>query len=32
MAKITPYSAMNLIDESGADPKKWNSVPSSEIV
>jgi hypothetical protein len=32
MAKITRYSAINLIQESGADPKKWNSVPSSEIV
>ena len=32
MAKITQYSAINLINEAGADPKKWNSIPSSEIV
>jgi L-lactate utilization protein LutB len=32
MAKITRYSAINLIQESGADPKKWNSIPSSDIV
>jgi predicted ATP-grasp superfamily ATP-dependent carboligase len=32
MAKITRYSAMNLIQESGADPKKWNSIPPSDIV
>jgi L-lactate utilization protein LutB len=32
MAKITQYSAINLIRESGADPKKWNGIPSSDIV
>ena len=32
MAKITQYSAINLIREAGADPKKWNSIPSSDIV
>jgi L-lactate utilization protein LutB len=32
MAKITQYSAINLIHEAGADPKKWNGIPSSEIV
>jgi L-lactate utilization protein LutB len=32
MAKITRYSAINLINEAGADPKKWNDIPSSDIV
>ena len=32
MARITRYSAINLMNESGADPKKWNSIPSSDIV
>jgi len=32
MTKITQYSAMNLINESGADPKKWNRIPPSDIV
>ena len=32
MAKITQYSAINLIHEAGADPKKWNATPSSDIV
>jgi L-lactate utilization protein LutB len=32
MAKITQYSAMNLMREAGADPKKWNGIPPSDIV
>jgi L-lactate utilization protein LutB len=32
MAKITQYSAINLLHESGADPEKWNRIPSSEVV
>ena len=32
MAKITQYSAVNLIPEAGVDPKKWNTIPSSEVV
>ncbi len=32
MAKITQYSAINLISEAGVDPKKWNNLPSPETV
>jgi L-lactate utilization protein LutC len=32
MAKITRYSAINLISEAGVDPEKWNSLPSPETV
>jgi L-lactate utilization protein LutB len=32
MAKITQYSAKNLIPEAGADPEKWNRIPSPDIV
>lgn len=32
MAKITPYSAIHLIPEAGADSKKWNSIPYPDIV
>ena len=32
MAKITQYSAVNLMDEAGADPGKWNTIPAPEIV
>jgi L-lactate utilization protein LutB len=32
MAKITQYSAKNLIFEAGADPEKWNRIPSPDIV
>ena len=32
MAKITQYSAINLIPEAGADPEKWNRIPSPDIV
>ena len=32
MAKITRYSAKNLIPEAGADPEKWNRIPSPDIV
>jgi L-lactate utilization protein LutB len=32
MAKITQYSAINLIPEAGVDPGTWNSIPTDEIV
>jgi L-lactate utilization protein LutC len=32
MAKITQYSAANLIAEAGVDPHTWNAVPSDEIL
>ena len=32
MAKITQYSAKNLIPEAGVDPEKWNRIPSPDIV
>jgi sugar/nucleoside kinase (ribokinase family) len=32
MTKITQYSAKNLIFEAGADPEKWNRIPSPDIV
>jgi L-lactate utilization protein LutB len=32
MAKTTQSSAMNLMAEAGADPQKWNLLPSLEIV
>lgn len=32
MAKITQYSAVNLIPEAGVDPQKWNTIPSPEVV
>jgi L-lactate utilization protein LutB len=32
MTKITQYSAKNLIQEAGADPEKWNRIPSPDIV
>jgi len=32
MAKITQYSAKNLIPEARVDPEKWNRIPSSDIV
>jgi L-lactate utilization protein LutB len=32
MSKITAYSAINLIVEAGVDPKKWNDIPSPDIV
>ena len=32
MAKTTQYSAENLMAEAGADPEKWNLLPSLEIM
>jgi L-lactate utilization protein LutB len=32
MAKITQYSAINLLAEAGVDPKQWNSIPSPQSV
>jgi L-lactate utilization protein LutB len=32
MAKITQYSAINLMSEAGVDPKQWNSIPSPDVV
>jgi L-lactate utilization protein LutB len=32
MAKITQYSAINLVAEAGVDPRQWNSIPSPECV
>ena len=32
MTKPTPFSAANLIREAGADARKWNSLPSPDIV
>ncbi|MGA2912079.1 MAG: lactate utilization protein [Methanoregula sp.] len=32
MAKITQYSAINLIRETRVDPQKWNTVPTDEVV
>ena len=32
MAKITQYSAINLMAEAGADTKKWNALPAPEVV
>jgi len=32
MAKITQYSAVNLMAEAGVDPKKWNILPAPEVV
>ena len=32
MAKITQYSAINLMAEAGADPGKWNALPVPEMV
>jgi L-lactate utilization protein LutB len=32
MAKVTQYSAVNLMAGAGADPEKWNALPSGELV
>ncbi len=32
MAKVTQYSAANLIEEAGVDPTAWNVVPSDETL
>jgi L-lactate utilization protein LutB len=32
MAKVTEYSAVNLISEAGVDPDIWNSIPTDEVV
>jgi L-lactate utilization protein LutB len=32
MAKVTQYSAVNLMAEAGVDPKKWHTLPSGELV
>ena len=32
MAKVTQYSAVNLIPEAGVDPDTWNSIPTDEVV
>jgi hypothetical protein len=32
MAKITQYSAVNLMQEAGVDPLIWNSIPTDEMV
>ena len=32
MAKITQYSAINLMHEVRADPHTWNSIPTDEVV
>ena len=32
MAKVTQYSAANLIEEAGVDPSVWNVVPSDETL
>jgi L-lactate utilization protein LutB len=32
MTKITQYSSVNLIPQAGVDPKKWNAIPSPDVV
>ena len=32
MAKLTQYSAVNLIQEAGVDPETWNTLPSDDVV
>jgi LUD domain len=32
MAKITQYSAINLIKDAGVDPGVWNTVPSEDVI
>jgi L-lactate utilization protein LutB len=32
MAKITQYSAINLIKEAGVDPRVWNALPSEAVL
>jgi hypothetical protein len=32
MAKISQYSAINLMAEAGVNPKQWNSIPSPDSV
>lgn len=32
MVKITQYSAINLMSEAGVDPRRWNSIPSPDVV
>jgi L-lactate utilization protein LutB len=32
MAKVTRYSAKNLMTEAGVDPLKWNTIPSPDTV
>jgi L-lactate utilization protein LutB len=32
MAKVTRYSAINLMTEAGVDPLKWNTIPSPDTV
>jgi L-lactate utilization protein LutB len=32
MAKVTRYSAINLLTEAGVEPKKWSSIPSPDTV
>ena len=32
MAKITQYSAINLMAEAGVDPRRWNSIPHPDSV
>jgi len=32
MAKITQYSAVNLMAEAGADPARWNTLPAPDVL
>lgn len=32
MAKISQYSAINLMAEAGVNPQQWNSIPSPDVV
>jgi len=32
MAKITQYSAVNLMNEAGVDSRSWNTLPSDEVI
>jgi hypothetical protein len=32
MAKLTQYSAVNLIQEAGVDPRIWSKVPADDVV
>jgi len=32
MAKLTQYSAVNLIQEAGVDPRTWSTVPADDVI
>jgi hypothetical protein len=32
MARITPYSSMNLVEEAGVDTAVWNKIPSPTVL